>query len=191
MKIENDGIARYAREYADRLRSALEDLDPETLDVVVDALRAQQRADRSIYLCGNGGGASNASHFASDLNKLASSDGNGKFRAMALTDNISTITAWANDGHYDQIFVRQLDNLLRQDDCLIGFSCSGNSENVVSAVRLARDREARTIGFLGCDGGRLKDLVEHRLWVRDDHFGVIEDGHSILCHIIANYLATG
>ncbi len=180
----------YAAEYMARLRSVLDDVDLDAVEQVVNVLAAARREGRRIFICGNGAGAALASHFASDLNKTASS-GRLKFKAIALTDNVPLLTAWANDSGYRDVFSRQLANFIGEGDVLVAISCSGNSENVVAALELANARGARTVGFFGFDGGRGKELVDHAIWSSDGHYGIVEDAHAILCHIVVNFLSCG
>jgi D-sedoheptulose 7-phosphate isomerase len=186
--LEVGALQRFARAYLQRLSSALDRIDSDALDRVARMLIRARKEQRNIFIFGNGGSAARASHFASDLNRLAT-DGSARFRAIALTDNLSLITALANDEAYSRIFVRQLENLLNAGDLVIAFTCSGNSENVVAAVEFARQRGAATVGVLGRDGGRLKTLVEVPLQVEGDHYEIVEDAHAVICHIIVTYLS--
>lgn len=178
----------YAERYMDRLRSALDAVDLDAVEQVVNVLAAARAEGRKVFICGNGAGAALASHFASDLNKTAS-PGKLKFRAIALTDNVPLLTAWANDSGYRDVFSGQLGNLLGERDVLVAISCSGNSENVVAALEVAGERGAETVGFFGFDGGRAKELVDYAIWLNDGHYGIVEDVHAILCHIIVNFLS--
>lgn len=186
--MEVGALQRFAREYLERLSSSLDSIDSNDLDRVARMLIRARNERRSIFICGNGGSAARASHFASDLNRLQS-DGSARFRAIALTDNLSLITALANDEAYSQIFVRQLENLLNAGDMVMAFTCSGNSENVVAAVDFARRQGATTVGVLGGDGGRLKALVDFHVQVDDAHCEVAEDAHAVICHILISYLS--
>ena len=143
---------------------------------------------------GDGGSASNASHFACDLGKGTLKrvyDGKEKrFRVISLTDNIVTITAFANDLSFEDIFVQQLHNLIDKGDVVIGISGSGNSPNVIKAIRYAQTCGAKTIGFLGFKtGGKLSKLVDYEITVQDNHYGRIEDIHLALGHLITDNLA--
>jgi len=181
-------LATYAAEYFRKLKEGLDRLDLKALEKIIEVLAQARGAGKQIFIFGNGGSAATASHFANDLNKLASMGSKKKFKAIALTDNVSLITAWANDEAYAKIFSRQLDNLLNEGDIVIGISTSGNSENVIRALQLASQRGAITIGLLGFDGGRMKDLVDYFLWFQENHYGRVEDAHAIVCHIVTNFL---
>jgi D-sedoheptulose 7-phosphate isomerase len=171
-----------------RLEAALRSLDLDAVESVVSVLTAARRDGRQVFTCGNGASAALASHFAADLAKMAS-PGSRRFRATALTDNVPLITAWANDFGYREVFSRQLANLLCERDVLVAISCSGNSQNVIAALETARARGGETIGLLGFDGGCAKPLVDHIIWCGDSHYGIVEDVHYVICHIIANFLS--
>jgi D-sedoheptulose 7-phosphate isomerase len=140
--------------------------------------------DRTIFVCGNGGSAATASHFACDMVKGASFQKNKRFRILALTDSMATITAYSNDVCYDCVFTEQLRNFARPGDVVMAISGSGNSPNVVSAVEYANSIGCRTIGLTGRDGGKLGALAGLRIHVDDSHMGRIEDGHMTVCHMI-------
>lgn len=179
---------RYSSEYMHRLEAALHSVDLDAVESVVNVLAAARHERRQVFTCGNGASAALASHFAADLAKMAS-PGSRNFRAVALTDNVSLITAWANDSGYREVFSRQLTNLLREGDVLVAISCSGNSENVIAALEAARTLGGETIGLLGFDGGGARPLVDHSIWCGDSHYGIVEDVHFVICHIIANFLS--
>lgn len=147
-------------------------------------LLAAWRNSSSIFIAGNGGSASTASHLANDLNKGAAVPGQPRFRAIALTDNVPLITAWANDAAYDRIFVEQMANFLRPGDVFIAISGSGNSPNIITAVQWAREAGATTIGFTGGTGGRLLALADHCIVVPCTCMELIEDMHLVLSHAI-------
>ncbi len=139
-----------------------------------------------IYIAGNGGSAATASHWVNDLNKATKEDGQPAMRVMSLSDNISWLTALANDEGYERVFAGQLENFARPGDVLIVISASGNSPNLLEAVEVARRNELLTIGFLGFDGGALKDRVDDYLWLPTEKgaYGLVESGHSFLCHLL-------
>jgi len=133
---------------------------------------------------GNGGSASTASHFACDLGKGLSLPGKKRFKALALCDNIPTMTAYANDCSYEDIFSEQLKNIVEAGDCVVAISGSGNSKNVLKAVELANQHSAITIGLTGFQGGRLKDLVSECLIVPNNTMEQVEDIHLVILHAI-------
>ncbi len=145
-------------EYLGGVQSLLDKIPSNQVQQIVDILMEARVNCRSIFLCGNGGSAATASHWANDLCKGALSDKLPRVRALALTDNIPLITAWANDVAYEHIFASQLANFVQPLDVVIAISGSGNSRNVLNAMRYARSEGALTIGLTGFDGGHLKKL---------------------------------
>jgi D-sedoheptulose 7-phosphate isomerase len=152
----------------------------------VDQLLAAYQADRQVMLVGNGGSAATASHFAGDLSKGTRQPGHRPWRVIALTDNVPLLTAWANDVSYDEVFARQLDALVNPDDVLVAISGSGNSPNVLNAVRVARERGAVTIGLTGGSGGALRLLVDLCITVPTGEMSFIEDCHLMVAHLIVS-----
>lgn len=160
------------------------------LDRVAEAaawLREARDAGRQIFVCGNGGSAATASHFVCDVLKGCSYGREKRFRILALHDNLPTLTAYSNDVSYEQALVEPLKNYAQPGDVLIALSGSGNSPNVLRAVEWANAAGLRTIGLTGRDGGRLGALVQLQIHVPDMHMGRIEDGHMIVCHMLAYY----
>ncbi len=167
-------------------------MDLGDLDRIIDALLVAFKEDKQVFIMGNGGSAAIASHFACDLGKGTLQnlydDREKRFRVVSLTDNIALMTAYSNDLDYGQVFSQQLRNLVNAGDIVIGISASGNSKNVINAINLAKKNKATTIGLLGFDGGKLKDLVDHKIWVDNDHYGMVEDSHSALQHMICHII---
>jgi D-sedoheptulose 7-phosphate isomerase len=158
---------------------------------VVDIILEAYDADRHVYVVGNGGSASTATHFACDLSKATISTGRRRLRASSLSDNIALLTAWANDTSYDRVFAEQVTNLVDSDDVLVAISASGNSPNVLAAVDSARSLGAITVGMVGFDGGRLKDAVRAAVHVPISDYGVVEDCHLVLEHAITESVRRG
>src|ERR1700680_5283845 len=130
------------------------------LETVLRLLEEAYRNGRRIFIMGNGGSAATASHFALDLAKNTIMPGAPRLKAISLTDHVPLITAWSNDTHYEHIFAEQLTNMMEPGDVVIGISASGNSANVINAVKLAQQSRAETIGLLGATGGKLKNMVD-------------------------------
>lgn len=138
---------------------------------------------------GNGGSASTASHFVCDLAKRTRVPGWPNFRVIGLTDNMAIFSAYANDEGYDTVFAEQLNNLVNPGDVVIGISASGNSANVLNAISLANSRGAKTVGFVGLNGGKLITMAQYILHAQTDRIDQAEDIHLILEHMIADALA--
>jgi D-sedoheptulose 7-phosphate isomerase len=177
----------FIRDYLAALDATLRALRPEQVAAIIDAVRDARDRDAQVFVVGNGGSAATASHFAVDLGKGASFGRERRFRVLSLTDNVPWISALANDLSYEDVFVEQLKNYARPGDLLLAFSGSGNSENVLRAVRYANEIGCRTIGLAGFAGGRLREEAQECLVVAADHMGRIEDGHFVVQHLIVYY----
>jgi D-sedoheptulose 7-phosphate isomerase len=153
----------------------------------IEWFRQAREAGKTIFVCGNGGSASTASHFACDMVKGASYNRSSRFRIMALTDSLPTMTAYSNDVSYECVFCEQLKNFAQPGDLVLGISGSGNSPNVLRAVEYANSIGCNTIGLTGRDGGRLGELANLNIQVAVPHMGRIEDAHMIVCHMIGYY----
>lgn len=176
--------------YLDEVTAALVRIPVERIGEVVRILERARDNGKSIFLLGNGGSAATASHFACDLAKGALSPGKRRLKAFALTDNTPLVSAWANDSAYENIFAEQLKNYVEAGDVTISISGSGNSANVISGVKVAKVKGATTIGFLGFDGGKLRELVDIPVVVPIYNMEQVEDIHLLLGHIITTCLRT-
>jgi len=178
----------YFKNYIRRFNKELASLNLKQIEDVVNVLYDAYKNRRKIFIMGNGGSAATASHFACDLNKNTIAKDKPRFRAISLVDNVSLLTAISNDIGYEDVFVEQLKYLLKSNDIVIGISGSGNSANVVKALEYAKKIKAVTIGILGFNGGKAKDIVDHFIHVKSCHYGRVEDIHLFLGHIICDYL---
>ena len=138
-----------------------------------------------MFVCGNGGSAATASHFVCDVLKGTTTGQRERVRIIALTDSMPTVTAYANDVNFDFVFVEQLKSFANRGDLFMALSGSGNSRNVVKAMEYATVHGCRTIAMTGRDGGRLGPLAQLHINIREPHMGRIEDGHMVVCHMIA------
>ena len=183
------GPDAYARRYlADTAAALAEPYVLEGVRRIVPMLVRARDDGRLVLLFGNGGSASTASHFVTDLAKVATPKGVRPMRCVALSDNVPSVTAWANDTDYSRIFSEQLRALATPGDVAIAISGSGNSPNVLEAVRAARAIGLGTIGLTGMGGGKLKDLVDVAVVVPSDSMQHTEDAHVILLHLLTAYL---
>jgi D-sedoheptulose 7-phosphate isomerase len=183
-----DRSGRHINNYLNGLKEALESVSQAQVSKVVNLLLETAANGKLIFICGNGGSASTASHMACDLSKGARVSGFPSFRAIALTDSLPQLTAWANDTSYDNCFAGQLEGLGRPGDLLIAISGSGNSPNVLRAVEMARSLDMLTLGLAGFNGGKLKSLVDDCLVIPASSIEQAEDVHLILEHIICTTL---
>lgn len=181
-----------AKEYLEKLKNCLDALSLEQVAGVMGYLEEAYRERKQIFIIGNGGSGATASHMACDLSKTLLGrhldQKTKRLRVVALTDCMPLLTAWANDLGYDHVFAEQLRGLAQPGDVLIVITGSGNSQNIVEAVGVAREMGLKTVGSLGFDGGRVCDLLEEFVLVASSDYGHIEDTHLILNHLITSYL---
>lgn len=182
----------FAKSYVESLKSVLDKLPVKEIDRVVEAIEAAHAAGKQIFVIGNGGSAATASHMMNDLNKgTLGHKGDApwkRFRVIALTDNVSLMTAWANDTDYNTVFSEPLKNLAQSGDLLVAISASGNSPNIIAAVEAAKQLGVKVIGLAGFGGGKLAKMADASVIVPSNEYGPVEDVHMILDHIITGYL---
>jgi D-sedoheptulose 7-phosphate isomerase len=175
--------------YFEQLLRVVPNIPFDSLDEVADTLYKAYEQRHTIFLFGNGGSASLASHMACDLGKGTSSPSRRKrLRVVALTDNLPTITAYANDTGYENIFSEQLKNLAEPGDVALAISCSGNSANVIRALDVARNLDMTTIGIGGFKGGAMKAMCDIAIVVPSTNMQMIEDVHLCIAHCIFTVL---
>ena len=155
---------------------------------IFEKLISARDNDQTIYVMGNGGSASTATHFTSDLLKTSIVKNKKRFKAHSLSDNIPVVLAWANDDEYNNVFLGQLENFLKENDIVIGFSGSGNSGNVIKAIEFANNNNATTISFTGKGGGILSKISQIILTVPSDEMLTIETMHLLICHLITTMI---
>lgn len=168
-----------------RLAETLLRVPSEPVGQAVDLLLAARAAGRRVWVFGNGGSAAIASHLVCDLTKTAARAGEAPLRSFALTDNVPLLTAWANDTAYERVYAAQIEMLVDRDDVVIAISSSGQSPNIVVAVRSAQARGARIIGLVGFDGGPTLDLADVAIHVPAHDYGIVEDAHAAVGHALA------
>lgn len=172
------------KEYINQEKTILDTLNIEEINTFINLLLEATRKKGIIYICGNGGSASTASHFMNDFNKGVESFCGNPFRFMCLSDNIATITAIANDISYDEIYSHQLKNRLNENDIVIGISGSGNSTNIINAIDYANLCGNTTISLTGYNGGVLKNISKYNIHIPIDNMQIVEDIHLVLDHMI-------
>ena len=173
-------------EYVQALSALAENSFMNSMNRVLHVLNSARDHGSTIYIAGNGGSASTASHWVNDLGKATKRSDRAPIRVMSLSDNVSWLTALANDEGYDRVFAGQLENFAKPGDVLVLISASGNSPNLLRAAEMAKARSVSTVALLGFDGGALRDMVDEYLLVpsKKGAYGLVESGHSILCHIL-------
>jgi D-sedoheptulose 7-phosphate isomerase len=165
-------------------------LNTAEINRVIDLFEDAYREGQTIFIFGNGGSGANASHFAQDLTKgtVPSLTMTKRLRTVSLTDNVSHILALANDEGYETIFEQQMIGLAQPTDIAVGISGSGNSENVLRAIRYANEHGMTTVGFTGYDGGRLRPMVAYNIHVPNYDMGLVESLHMVAMHLIITEL---
>ena len=177
-------IKPWLSDYLTAQKAAHDSIPLEAVAALVERLKEALKNDRQIFVFGNGGSASNASHFATDLGK-ASSDKVGKpFRVLSLNDNVSWLLALGNDYAFDEVFVRQLRNYGKPGDIAIGISVSGSSPNCVKALEWAKANGLYTVALVGGKRGRMADIADQVLAINDTHYGRVEDAQMGICHML-------
>ena len=183
--------SEHAKEYLTGLKSVLDKLPLDVIDKMMAAIEEAHAQRRQIFVIGNGGSAATASHMMNDLNKgTLGHKGDApwkRFKVIALTDNVSLMTAWANDTNYNTVFAEPLKNLADRGDVLIAISASGNSPNIIAAVEAAKQIGLTVLGLGGFTGGKLAQLADACFVVPSNGYGPVEDVHMILDHIITGY----
>ena len=158
------------------------------LQQIFEMLIQARDNNKMVFVMGNGGSASTASHFVSDLLKTSLTKNTKKFKAVSLSDNAPVLLAWANDTSYDEIFVSQLQNFLTRGDIVIGISGSGNSGNVLKAIEYADSIGANTISLTGKGGGKLAKICKVNLVIPSDDMLTIETMHLLVCHLLTTMI---
>ena len=174
-------------DYKTDLLKTIDTVDLDKVNEAIEILRKAREDGRHIFVCGNGGSASTASHFCCDMVKGASFGRDKRFRIMALTDSLPTLTAYSNDVSYECVFVEQLKNFAQPGDVVMAISGSGNSPNVLRAVEYGNSIGCTTIALSGRDGGKLGPLAHVNIQASNPHMGRIEDAHMIVAHMISYY----
>ena len=170
--------------YISLLQQTLDRLPNDLIAQVIDILHRARMNSKQVFIMGNGGSASTASHFVCDLAKNTRNNSLPHYRVIGLTDNMAIFSAYANDEGYENVFAQQITNLVNPEDVVIGISASGNSPNVLNAILEAKRSNAITIAFTGFDGGRLGQMVDINIHVNSDIIEHVEDIHLVLEHMI-------
>ena len=171
-------------DYVKAQKAALDSIPVEAVSRLIETMRGALRNDSQIFVFGNGGSASNASHFATDLGKGSSDKINRRFRVLSLNDNVSWMTALGNDYSYEEVYSRQLMNYARPGDVVLVMSVSGSSPNLVRAVEWAKENKVHTVALVGGKKGRLAELADQTIVVDSTHYGRAEDAQMGICHML-------
>jgi D-sedoheptulose 7-phosphate isomerase len=175
------------RNYLDRLISTLERLPADAIERLSEMLYRAHCDGKQVFILGNGGSASTASHMACDLGRNTIGPNMRRFRVMSLNDNVPLLTALSNDLGYENVFAEQLQNLIRPGDVLIILSGSGDSTNVVRAMEYARSQSAEVAALVGFGGGRAAEIADLTVLVDSEDYGVVEDAHLVINHVLVEH----
>lgn len=174
--------------YFQKVKDTIDKVSAEDLNTLLNLLNKARDEKKFVFICGNGGSASTASHYCCDFNKGVSSEQSSKFRFVCLSDNTATMMAYANDFSWEEIFVGPLRNLFHEGDYVIGISGSGNSANVINALQYANEHHGVSIGITGYDGGTIKKISQYNVHVPIHDMQVSEDIHLMLDHCMMSIL---
>lgn len=181
-------VCNTAESYLTRMSDMLGRLDHSAIDRYADVLLEAWLRDACVFVFGNGGSASCASHHVADYVKTASMDGQRRLRAMSLVDNKELLTAIGNDLSYDEVFAHQLESFAKPGDIAVAISCSGNSPNVVSGCRWAKQAGMLLVAITGFTGGAIGALADIHINIPDDNYGIVEDLQLSVGHMVAQRL---
>jgi D-sedoheptulose 7-phosphate isomerase len=180
----------FIESYIERLNSTIAKLPRDRVARLGASLLRAYRNDKQVFTLGNGGSSSTASHMAADLAKNTIGPNMRRFRITSLNDNAAIVTALANDLGYEHVFSEQLNSHIRAGDVLIAVSASGNSPNVLEAIRYAQHESAEVVALLGFEGGEAASLADNSIVVPSSDYGIVEDVHLIINHMLVEYFRT-
>lgn len=186
--MKNTTTLQIIEDYITVLKSTLDNFDKNEVIILNDILEETRQKGKKVFIFGNGGSGSTASHFACDINKGVSLKQSNRHRVIALTDNIPTMLAYANDIGYEDVFIEQLKNFIEDGDIVIGISGSGNSKNILKAIEYSNLRGNVTIGITGYHGGDLKKISTYSVNANYNDMQISEDIHMILVHMLMKTL---
>ncbi len=175
---------KWITDYIQAQKAALDSIPVEAVARLIETFKKALAEDRQIFVFGNGGSASNSSHFVTDLGKGSSDKIGRRFRCLSLNDNVSWMTALGNDYAYDEIYVRQLMNYGRPGDLVLTMSVSGSSPNLVKAVDWSVKNGLQAIALVGGKRGRLAEIASEVIVIDSLHYGRVEDAHMGICHML-------
>ena len=184
----------FVNEYLDGVQDVVKNISVSDIEATINVLYEAWKEDKAVYIVGNGGSASTCSHFAADLNKYVSDDAPHRFRAFALVDNIPLMSALTNDNGWSDVYSYQLESFMKEGDVLIGISVHGGSgsdkagpwsQNLLKAVKVAKEKKGKVVGLVGFDGGMLRKLADASIVVPANSTPQVEGFHLVLEHMIA------
>lgn len=177
-------MEKWIKDYIENLNQTLKKMPFESIEEIIKILIRANKEERQVFVFGNGGSAATADHFITDLGKGSSDRINKPFRCMSLNNNSAWITAIGNDYSFEDIFLRQMKNFAKPGDVLLTMSVSGSSPNLLKAFEWANSHDMETIALVGNKKGKLIDLAKHVVIIDSQHYGIVEDAHMVISHLI-------
>lgn len=178
----------FVDDYYGQFVTAIQTFDRSSLTDILGVLDVVIEKEGTLWVAGNGGSAAISNHTVCDATKLSHFEGHSSLMCHSLAANVPMITALGNDYSYDVIFKAQLEYYMKPNDAVLLVSSSGNSPNVVQACEYANAKGNPTIAFVGFDGGKLKEIAKYSVWVPVDNYGIAEDTHQSLMHVLTQYI---
>ena len=183
-----NNLKLYFQDYFEDFNKSKEKIDTNNLKKIIKIVAFNYKKKKKIFVCGNGGSAAIANHFECDHKKILSETKKINPRIISLCSNNPLITAISNDISYDEVFKKQLEYLADREDMLITISSSGNSENIIKAIKYAKSKKIKTLSFTGFNGGRAKKLTDYNIHVESLNYGVVENLHHACMNIISQFI---
>lgn len=178
-------MGNYYLDYFERLNKTLLNINIEEFEKLEEIIFNAYKNNKTIFIIGNGGSASAATHWSCDFSKGTRVENKRPLKCISLTDNIALITAISNDISYDDVFVEQLKVFFSKGDVLIGISASGNSENIVRALKHCKDNCGTAIAIVGFTGGKCREIADYSVYIPNNEYGIVEDIHIIIDHMVS------
>lgn len=178
----------FIKDYTNEFIEVLNTLEEKKLGVLYEALEKTKKSHNKIFVLGNGGSSASASHWVCDFNKGINYEKSERLQMYSLSDNTPLFSALSNDVAYEDVFIEQLKNYLSPGDLVIGLSVSGNSENIVRALEYAIEKNANTFSVIGDYDGKMKEVSQEALIVPSKNYGIVEDIHMYVCHVLSQYM---
>lgn len=182
--IMENQIKKWLNDYVETYHQTIQKITAESILPIIFEFADSCKSGKNIFVFGNGGSAANSSHFVNDLAKGVALEAGIKIKAISLNENVSLMTAISNDISYDDVYLKQLENLANPGDLVFTLSVSGNSPNLVKAIDWANKNSIKTIAIVGGKKGKLYELAKMPVVIDSFHYGHVEDIHLFICHLI-------
>ncbi len=184
-----NGKEYFVNKYLEYSKNLIDNVNKDEIRIFIEQLIEARQSNSNIFFMGNGGSASTASHFANDI-AIGTKSLSKPFKCISLNDNQAILTAIANDYGYEHIFTKQLSVLAKENDYIVVITASGNSVNIINALKYAKNKKCKSISITGFDGGICKDLADYNIHIKTEkgEYGPVEDLHMLLAGLIGSYL---